>query len=120
LIEVPGGTMNQIPYNYRIRLQGNSSTTLYPTYVARVRGDGLPLAEVLLNDFRSIPGIQATIPHVIEVSTRDENGAVTLHATLTITRLKVNQSFSSDLLNPTFSGAESYWDSDARQFVQGP
>jgi hypothetical protein len=118
LIQLPGGDLNKVPYNYRVRLVGESTDKLQPISVARVKENGVPLVEVLLSDLRTVPGINAKIPYVIEVGSRDETGRLALKSVFTITSLKINQSFPDNLLAPNFAGPERYWDSDKKSFVQ--
>jgi hypothetical protein len=116
LVQMPGGDLNKIPYNYRIRLMGESAETMQPHSVARVRQDQIPLAEILLKDMRAVQGINVKIPYVVEVLARDETGRVTLKAAFTITKLKINQAFEDTLLAADFAGAESRWNSDEKSF----
>lgn len=118
VIEMPGGTLNSIPYKYRIRLVGESITTLQPISVSRVKEDGTPLVEILLSDLRVVQGINVKVPHVIEVGARDETGRLVLRAVFTTTKLKLNQQIAAELLAPNFVGAESFWNSDSKSFVQ--
>ncbi|MCD9188197.1 MAG: hypothetical protein LUM44_17400 [Pyrinomonadaceae bacterium] len=117
LIQMPGGDLNKIPYNYRVRLVGDSSANLQPISISRVKGNGIPLAELLLNDLRTVPGINVKIPHNVEVGARDETGNLNLKAVFTVTKLKVNQTLDDTLLAPNFAGAEKFWDSDTKTFV---
>jgi hypothetical protein len=116
LVQMPGGDLNKIPYNYRVRLMGESAETMQPHSVARVKQDQIPLAEILLKDMRAVQGINIKIPYIVEVLARDETGRATLKATFTITKLKINQAFADSLLSANFAGAESYWNSDEKSF----
>lgn len=118
VIQMPGGDLNKIPYNYRIRLVGESTDKLQPISIARVKENGIPLVEVLLSDLRTVQGINAKIPYIVEVGARDETGRLTLKAVFTITNLKINQTLGDTLLAPNFAGSERYWDSDAKSFVE--
>ncbi len=118
LIEMPGGDLNKIPYNYRVRLVGESVNNLQPVSVARTKENGNPLVEILLNDMRSVQGLTVKFPYIIEVGARDDNGAMAMKAKYTITQLKINQQFETNLLSPNFAGAEKFWDSDAKSFLE--
>jgi hypothetical protein len=115
-IQMPGGDLNKTPYNYRIRLVGESAETMQPTSLERVKPDGIPLAEILLKDMRAVQGINVKMPYIVEVVARDETGRATLKAVFTITKLKMNQTLEESLLSPNFAGAESYWNSDEKKF----
>lgn len=115
-IQMPGGDLNKIPYNYRVRLVGESAETMQPVSLDRAKQDQIPLAEILLKDMRAVQGINVKIPYIVEVLARDETGRATLKATFTITKLKINQAFADSLLAANFAGAESYWNSDEKSF----
>jgi hypothetical protein len=117
LIKMPGGTMNQMPYNYQVRLVGESADTLQPVSIARVKENGTPFVEVLLQDLRPAEGVGVNIPHTVQVGARDETGKMVLKAVFTITKLKINQTFGDASFSPNFAGAVNYWDSDAKSFV---
>jgi hypothetical protein len=118
-IQMPGGDLNKIPYNYRVRLAGESAETMQPISLDRVKQDQIPLAEILLKDMRVTPGINVKIPYNVEVIARDETGRVTLKAVFIITKLKINQAFADTLLAANFADAQSYWNSDERKFDGG-
>lgn len=115
-IQMPGGDLNKIPYNYRVRLLGESPETMQPISLDRVKQDQIPLAEILLKDMRVTPGINVKIPYNVEVLARDETGRATVRAVFIITKLKINQTFADTLLAPNFADAQSYWNSDERKF----
>jgi hypothetical protein len=117
VLEMSGGKVDDIEYVYRVRLTGTESD-LRITSVSRVRSDGVPLAEVVFNDFRSVPNFQRLIPHRVEVAARKPNGEIALTATYQLRNLQVNDASISNSFSPTFEGAEKYWDNDAKDFVQ--
>lgn len=118
LIQMPGGDLNKAPYNYRVRLVGETTDKLQPISIARVKENGLPLVEVLLSDLRTVQGMNAKIPYVVEVGARDDAGRLVLKTVFTITTLKINQTFADNLLAPNFAGSERYWDSDKKMFAE--
>lgn len=118
LIQMSGGNLNKIPYNYRVRLIGESVSNLQPVSIARIKENGIPLVEILLSDLRIVQGINVKIPYIVEVGARDETGNLILRATFTINSLKVNQTLNESLLAPNFVGVEKYWDSDSKAFVE--
>ena len=118
LIQMSGGTLTKIPYNYRIRLIGDSTNNLQPVSISRIKENGIPLVEILLSDLRTVQGINVKIPYIVEVGARDETGNLVLRATFTINSLKVNQTLNESLLAPSFVGVEKYWDSDSKAFVE--
>lgn len=117
LIQMPGGDLNKIPYNYLVRLAGESADKLQPISIARIKENRIPLVEVLLSDLRTVQGINAKIPYTIEVGARDDTGRLVMKVVFTITNLKINQTLGDGLLSTNFAGAERYWDSDAKNFV---
>ncbi|HEY0771345.1 MAG TPA: hypothetical protein VGD31_13525, partial [Sphingobacteriaceae bacterium] len=117
LIEMPGGDLNKIPYNYRVRLVGESTDKLQPISIARINNNGIPLVEILLSDLRAVQEFNAKVPYTVEVGARDDSGRLVLKAVFTITNLKINQTLGDDKLSPNFSGAERFWDSDTKNFV---
>lgn len=117
LVEMSGGTFNDVPYKFRVRMIGPESAMQIMS-VSRVNANGMPLIEVISGDFRPIANFPLSVPHRIEVAARDDVGNLKLTAIYTLRNLKIDDSQTSSLFTPTFAGAEKFWDSDAKNFVQ--
>ena len=117
LIKMKGGKLNNTPYNYQVRFVGETMETMQPVSIARVKEDGRQVVGVVLNDLKKVEGINVKIPHSIGIAASDDTGRVVLNAVFNIKKLKVNQPATNNLFEPNFDGAERFWDSDAKTFV---
>lgn len=117
VLEMEGGTVDDIEYKFRVRLVGPESD-LRITEVSRLRLNGTPLVEVVFNDFRPVTNFSRPIPHRIEVAARNPDGSIALTAIYSLMNFRMNDAAIGDSFAPTFSGAEKYWNSDTKSFVQ--
>lgn len=117
LIQMSGGSLNNIPYNFRVRLVGETVNNLQPISISRVKENGIPLVEILLSDMRTVQGINVKVPFAAEVGARDESGVLVMRAVYTINNLKINQILPEGSLSPNFTGSEQFWDSDTKSFT---
>lgn len=119
LVKMEGGKLNGTPYDFRVRLIGETET-MQPVSVTRVKSDGSPLVEIFLNDQRFVSGSKVRIPHQIEVGARDETGRVVLRAVYVLKSLKINQALANESFSRAFPDTDKYWNSDTKEFTIQP
>lgn len=117
-IKIQGGKLADIPFDYIVKFVGTSTDTMQPKLITKVKKDGSNLVLIILNNARTVDGINLEIPYSIEVAAYDETGRVNMSAVFSIKNLQINKNLPDNAISPNFENVERIWNSDTKEFVE--
>jgi hypothetical protein len=118
LIAADGGTIQGIPFDYRIRFLGESVSSMKINSLSRNKKDGRMLTDTIFSGYKNYEGYNVQFPYTIEVASYSEEGFFQLKAKFTIDRLVLDDDFKPQAFTISYDEAEKVWDSDAKVLVK--
>jgi hypothetical protein len=117
LVVVPGGTINQTPFEYAIRIVGKDGIRQVNS-ISRRNREGSTLSELYFSGHKNVDGLNVTIPFIINFVAREADQRVSLVADFEISRLVLNKPVEESRFSIDFTTSARVWDSDNKQFVK--